>query len=355
MPAAARTLVPAARPSHRRHSNPPPPGHSAGPARAARLAPGITALTVLLAISPLARAAVSFSSGYSGTVVYTHSNSDAVYSYDWGSDGNIYLGTVDSSYKSGGIYRFNGSSTSTIQAASNIFAGASVVALGSSIYFNNADNSPEIYRYNIGDATTTSVSATNYSLATDGSNLITTGSADFVNTRINYYAGGLLAGAIDLGGIAGASGPAAFDMAGNLFYAPGFGDLSIYRWSAIEVAAAVLGNGSPALGASGHQWVNYGTSFASAAGAGSLLVDADGNVIVTVTDFANPSSVVKFSADGSGSFETILTSSDRLGELRLNDGNLYLAETNNIIAIIPEPSAVLVSFLGFGLLLRRRR
>lgn len=321
----------------------------------ARLISGIAAITAMLALSPVARAAVSFGSGYSGMSVYTHSNSDSVYSYDWGSDGNIYLGTVTSSSVSGGIYRFDGSFTSTIQAASSVFAGTSVVALGSSVYFNDADNSPKIYRYGIGDSSTTSVSATHYSLATDGSNLITTGSADFVNTRINYYAGGILAGAIDLGGIPGFSGPAAFDMAGNLFYAPGFGDLSIYRWSAIEVAAAVLGNGSPALAASGHQWLNYGSSFSSAAGAGSLLVDADGNVIVTVTDFSNPSSVVKFNADGSGSFETILTSTDRLGELRLNGGNLYLSESNNIIAIIPEPSTLLVALSGLGLLLRRRR
>lgn len=321
----------------------------------ARIISGITAITAMLALGPVARAAVSFSSGYSGTAVYTHANSDAVYSYDWGSDGNIYLGTLTASYRSGGIYRFDGSFTSTIQTASSVFAGASVVALGSSVYFNDADNSPKIYRYDIGDSTTTSAASTNYSLATDGTNLITTGSADFVTTRINYYAGGLLAGGIDLGGIPGASGPAAFDMAGNLFYAPGFGDLSIYRWSAIEVAAAVLGNGSPALSASGHQWLDYSSSFSSAAGAGSLLVDADGNVIVTVTDFSNPSSVVKFSADGSGSFETILTSTDRLGELRLNGGNLYLSESNSIIAIVPEPSALLAALSGLGLVMRRRR
>lgn len=355
MLAADRALVPAALSAHRSHSKLSPQAHFGRTARASRLNPGIAAIAALLAFSPVARAAVSFSSGYSGTAVYTHSNSDSVYSYDWGSDGNIYLGTITSSFRSGGIYRFDGSVTSTLQAASNVFAGASVVARGSSVYFNDADNSPKIYRYDIGDASTTSVSATNYSLATDGNNLITTGSADFVTTRINYYAGGLLSGAIDLGGVPGASGPAAFDMAGNLFYAPGFGDLSIYRWSAIEVAAAVLGNGSPALSASGHQWLDYSGSFASAAGAGSLVLDADGNVIVTVTDFSNPSSVVKFNADGSGSFETILTSTDRLGELRLNGGNLYLSEANNIIAIVPEPSALLVALSGLGLILRRRR
>jgi hypothetical protein len=78
-------------------------------------------------------------------------------------------------------------------------------------------------------------------------------------------------------------------------------------------------------------------------------------VVVTVTDFINPSSVVRFDANGGGSFETILTSTGRLGELRLNGGNLYLSEANNIIAIIPEPSAVFIALSGFGLFLRRRR
>ena len=342
MPTGAGTLVPAARSAPHCHSKP-------------RKIPGIVAMAAFVALSPVAHAAVNFSPGYSGTAVYTHSNSDDIFSYDWGSDGKIYLGTVTSSYKSGGIYSYDGTSTSTIQAASNVYAGASVVAIGSSVYFNDAANSPSIYRYNIGTSATTSLGATNYSLATDGTNLLTVGSADYVTTHINYYAGGVLAGGIDLGGITGNSGPAAFDMAGNLFYAPGYGDLSIYRWSAIEIAAAVLGNGSPALDASGHRWLDYSSSFSTAGGAGSLLLDADGNVIVTVTDFSNPSSLVKFNADGSGSFETLLTSTDRLGELRLNGGNLYLSETNKIITIIPEPSTLLVALSGFGLLLRRRR
>ncbi|MEY3897591.1 MAG: hypothetical protein RLZZ214_3112 [Verrucomicrobiota bacterium] len=338
----AGTLVPAAPPAPRRHS------------KRSRI-PGIAAIAAVLAFCPAAHAAVTFSSGYSGITAYTHSDSDDIFSYDWGSDGKIYLGTVTSSSKSGGVYSYDGSSISTIQAASNVYAGTSVVAIGSSVYFNDAATSPNIFRYDITSSTTTSLSTTNYSLATDGINLLTTGSADYTTTHINYYSGGGFAGMIDLGGIDGYSGPAAFDMAGNLFYAPGYGDLSIYRWSAIEVAAAVLGGGSPALSAIGHQWLDYSSSFATAGGAGSLLVDADGNVIVTVTDFLNPSSLVKFSADGGGSFQTLLTSTDRLGELRLKDGNLYLSETNKIITIVPEPSTLLVALSGLGLLLRRRR
>lgn len=337
------TPVPAA-PSALRHP-------SAKFTKATRLASVFTALAVA---GPSAQAAVFFSPGYGGTAIYTHPNSDSIYSYDWGSDGRIYLGTIDSSYQSGGIYSFDGSSTATLQAANGVYAGASVVAIGSSIYFNDAANSPLIYQYRIGDGSTTSLLTNHYSLGTDGNNLITTGSADFVTTRLNYYAGGVLSGAVDIGGVEGGSGPAAFDMAGNLFYAPGYGDPSIYRWSALEVAAAVLSNGSSTLDASGHRWLDYGASF-STAGVGSLLLDADGNVLVTLTSFLDPSSLVKFSADGSGSFETILTSSDRLGEIRQNGGNLYLSQANQIITIVPEPSTLLAALSGLGLLLRRRR
>lgn len=312
----------------------------------------LTAIAAFVTVSPSAQAALAFSSGYSSNLFYTHSNGDGINSYDWGSDGKLYYATSTSSFSSGGVYRYDGISSTTIRAASADYAGASVVAIGSSVYFNDSNYpTSKIYRYNIGDSSTISINSSNYSLTTDGTNLLTTGSGA---TQFSYYANGVLSGALDLGGVAGGSGPAAFDVAGNLFYAPGYSDTRIYRWSSAEVAASVSGSGTPQLAASGHQWVNYGSSFAGM-GASSLLLDATGNVLVTLTDFTNPSLLVKFNANGGGGFETILTSTDRLGELRLSGGNLLMSDGNRIITIIPEPSSMLMAFAGLGLLLRRKR
>lgn len=318
----------------------------------------IATLAISLAVASSAAAALSFSPGYSAQSYYTHGTSDGIISYDWGSDGALYYATVDSSYLSAGVYRHQGASTTTIQSASGSFAGGSLIAVGSSIYFNDStfSNEQRIFQYSLGSGTTTTATLANYSLGSDGSHLYSTG-GDFSGTRLTYFLDDLAAGTIDLGGVASASGPLTFDAAGNLFYAPGYGDLSIYRWNAAEVAAAISGNGSPSLSASGHLWIDYSAAFGSAAGATSMLTDAEGNLVITLTSFTDPSSVVKFSADGSGSYETILTSFDRLGELRMHEGQLYLSDGNSIVTIIPEPSSLLLCMAGCGVgfFVRRRR
>lgn len=315
-------------------------------------------ITALALMTSSATAALTFSPGYSAADYFTLPGADGISSYDWGSDGNLYYGTATPSFNFGGIYRYDGTATTTIKAANSNYSGASVVAIGSSIYYNDStpSNVQKIYRYQIGDASTVSVDTTNYSLGTDGSHLLSAGSDDFTTTHISYYPGGITGGTIDLGGIDGASGPLAFDTAGNLYYAPGFGSLSIYRWSSSEVAMAISSNGVDALAAAGHVWLDYSASFGSVSGASSLLLDPDGNVIVTLTDFVNPSALVKFDADGNGGYQTILTSDERLGDLRMHDGNLYLSDANRIIGIIPEPSVSLISLLTLapGLIRRRR-
>lgn len=314
-------------------------------------------IAVSLAIASSAAAALSFSPGYSANTYYTHGNGDGITSYDWGSDGALYYGTA-SSYLSTGVYRHDGIATTTIQGVTGNFSGGSVIAVGSSIYFNDStfSNVQQIYQYSIGTGTTTTANLTNYSLGSDGSHLYSTG-GDFSGTRLTYFLDGVTGGTIDLGGVSGASGPLTFDAAGNLYYAPGYGDLSIYRWNAAEVSAAISGNGSPSLSASGHLWIDYSVAFATAGGATSMLTDAEGNLIVTLTNFTDPSALVKFNADGSGSYETILTSMDRLGELRMHEGQLYLSDGNSIVTIIPEPSSLLFCMAAFGMggFFRRRR
>lgn len=316
-------------------------------------------LAVSLAASLLclssATAALTFGAGYGGTTYHTASGGDGIISFDWGSDNALYYMTSTPSFTAGGVYRNDGVNTTTIMAASGShFAGASVVSIGGSIYFNDSSfsNVQRVHEYTIGSGTTTTATLTNYSLGTNGTDLFISG-GDFSGTRLTWQPDGISGSTIDLGGVAGASGPFTFDASGNLYYAPGFGDLKIYSWSASEVAAAMSG-GTP-LSAAGNVWVDYTSAFSTAGGATSMTTDALGNVIVTITNFTDPSALVRFSADGSGSYETIATSTDRLGEVRLRDGKIYLAEGSSIVEIIPEPSSFLLSFLAAGAFVTRRR
>lgn len=308
----------------------------------------------LLSVSS-ASAALTFGVGYGGTTYHTASGGDGIISFDWGSDNALYYMTSTPSFTAGGVHRYDGANTTTIMAGSStLFAGANVVSIGGSIYFNDStfSNVQRVHEYTISSGTTTTATLTNYTLGTNGGDLFITG-GDFSETRLTWHPDGLSGATIDLGGVAGASGPLTFDDSGNLYYAPGFGDLKIYSWSASEVAAAMAG-GTP-LSATGNVWVDYTSSFSTAGGATSMTADEFGNVIVTLTSFTDPSALVRFSADGSGSYETIATSTDRLGEVRLHDGKIYLAEGSSIVEIIPEPSSFLLSLMACGAFMMMRR
>ncbi len=325
----------------------------------------LTAFTILLGTT-LSNAALSFNTGYSGTNHITHSNADGIISYDWGSDGNIYYATATGSYGFGGLFKNDGITTTTVSPTTSDFAGASVVAIGSSIFFNDG-NFPQsgIHQYSVSNSMEgTATVATHYSLGTDGSNLFLTGASGIgADNYINCYVGGVLTGtSIPLANTGGASGPIAFDTDGNLFYATGYGDLTIYRWSAAEVADAVSSGGASPLAGAGHIWLDYSGYFQNPmmqdlyAGATSMVVDGNGNVIVSLTNFAEDSGIIKFDASGTGSHQFILTSNTRVGELRVHDGGLFLSDGNQIVSVIPEPSTsitVLVACLS-GLLIRRR-
>lgn len=303
-------------------------------------------LAILCALAPHASAALSFASSYSGSASHTHSTSDAVIGFGWSSDNNLYYATATDSYTAGGLYRKDGPvSTQLVAANGGLFPGPSVVAIGSSIYYNDSDwsNNQFIRRFDIASNTVASTTATNYALGTDGTNLFTTGSADWVNTDILYYANGTLGASVDLGGMTGSSGPVAIDSAGNLFYAPGYGDLSIYSWSASEVAAAI--SGGPRLNAADHLFANYSGAFPSLDGASSMAIDAAGNLFVTLTSFSASSSLVRFDASGT-THDVVATTADRLGGLNIHDGQLYVASGNQIFSVIPEPSALLLSLLA---------
>lgn len=330
-------------------------------------ATGAAFAAFLFASSP-AFAVLTVSSGYSSVGYHTHTNSHTVVSYDWTANGDLYYSTSTSSYGFGGVYRSDSGGVTTIAPADSGFSsGMSTVVSGDYVYFNNSDsaNTQFIYKYGPtgGSAAITQISTTaNSSLHVSAGSLYITGAVGFDTNHIYFSAldssGNMINNPVlDLGETSGYSGPLAFDAAGNLYYAPGSGDTSIYRWSSAEVLSAVSGG---SLSVAGHQLLDYGTML-TGGGASSMVVDENGVILLTWTNYSDPSALVAFNAEGDGDYldmKTIATSDGRLGQVSIRDGEIFLSEGNSIYSIdqvIPEPSALLSLGLSGLLMMRRKR
>jgi hypothetical protein len=300
---------------------------------------------------------------YQFTPFLTHTNSDNLVSYDWAANGSVYYQTATSSFNFGGLYQYSGGTPTQVVAGSSDFSGASVVSIGNYVYYNTADfNNTNIYKYGpVGGSPSAALASTtvNFGLYPHGGNLFITGAPGFGTNHI-YYTGiganGALANspAIDLGADSGGSGPLAFDPQGDLFYAPGFGDLSIYRWSAADVAAAMADPIGHPLSAAGHLWLNYSGLYGNESGGTSMLIDSSGHILLTLTSFTSPSVLARFGIAGDGSYNgtssTLLEDTSTLGELREHDGSLFFSSGNQIFEVVPEPGSVCCFGLGLVLL-----
>jgi len=342
-----------------------------------RLAATLVAFTLGLVSAPL-HAQVVTSSGFTATSVYTDPGANDIVSFDYDASNNLYYQTTvvsDFSYSFGGFYKvpFGSSSPTTLTAASpSTFGGASVVSLGNYVYFN--DGNGNIYHYNTAGGSSPSVisTTTNFGLFKGLDNsLYLTGAVGFGPNHIFHSAlngsGNLVTDpATDLGTQSGSSGPISFDASGNLYYAPGFGDLSIYKWTAAQVDAALLNPSTSPLvtnstGASGNaqKWLDYSLIYGSFSGGTSLLIDGN-RLLLTLTDFGVASDLAYFDIDPStGNYVLNSTGvalqdlSSPLGELRLNNGNLFLSDNTQIYQIqgVPEPSTIFLLVLGVTALL----
>jgi hypothetical protein len=318
--------------------------------------PKVAALALVTAASTSAWAQLTvLAPGYGVQDDYIHPTTDAIVSYDWDASANLYYLTA-AGYPNVNVWKSTGSSLTSLYSNPNHFAGASVVTIGNYVYFNDSDfsNHQFIRRYGPLDgsaATTLSSSTANFGLSGHAGDLFITGAEDFGTNHI-YRSdlapdGDLLNDpATDLGATSGASGPLAFDLEGNLYYAPGFGDLSIYKWSVSELAAAIANPSGQPLGVGGHLWLKYDTLYSSVSGATSLLLDGDGDLLITLTSFSSPSLLVEFGADTAGSYDgnhtAILSDAGRLGDLRLHDGGVFLSSGNKIVQVVPEPAIALL-------------
>jgi len=336
--------------------------------------PGFLSKAVLVALATLAlshpaRAQLTVvAQGYSVDPYYTHTTSDSIISFDWDANAELYYMT-SAGFPDVEVWKTNGGTPTNIYSNPNNFAGGSVVDVGNFIYFNDSDFSNNQFIHSYGPisgtpAVTTFSTTPNFGLFSHGGNLFISGAdSNFVN-HIYYNPvavnGSSAVGnqAISLGTTPGASGPMVFDTAGDLYYAPGFGDLDIYKWSASDVANAIANPTLDPLSTTGHLWLDYSALFPTVSGATSMLLDPAGNLLVTLADFSDPSDLIDFGVGPDGSFDggaaTILTDGGRLGELRNMDGSTYLAADNEIVQIVPEPGSLLLAGAGLSILLLKR-
>jgi hypothetical protein len=338
--------------------------------------PGILSKAALIALAAItsshpARAQLTVvAQGYAVDPYYTHTTTDSIISFDWDANAELYYMT-SAGFPDVAVWKTNGGAPVSIYANPNNFAGGDVVDIGNFIYFNDSDfsNNQFIHDYGpldplSGPPSVSTLSTTpNSGLFSHGGNLFISG-ADTNGTNHLFYshlaANGSLVDdpAISLGTTPGASGPMAFDAGGNLYYAPGFGNSSIYKWSASELANAMANPTLDPLSTTGHLWLDYSALFPTVSGATSMLLDPAGNLLVTLTDFSNPSDLADFGTNPDGSYDgfamTILTDGGRLGELRDLNGNTYLAADNEIVQIVPEPGSLLLAGVGLSILLLKR-
>lgn len=320
-------------------------------------------LVFLLSINLGAQAAINVIDGTYHVNSYYGGGGDNIVSYDWGSSGELYYMTATSAFGFGGLYQA-GVTDPLVNGNGSLYPGSSVVAIGDHIYYSYSDfNGEFISKYGPlpGTSSAIQVSTTaNSSLHVHNGKMFIAGAYNFGTNHIYYSEiepnGDLTSGnsAIDLGETSGSSGPLAFDAIGNLYYAPGYGDLSIYKWSASEVAAAMADPILNPLTATGNLWMNYGGDYGFVGGGTSMLIDGEGDLLLSLTSFSDPSILAKFEVglDGgyNGSTNIILEDTDRLGDLRMYNGEVYLSSGNTIYTVLPEPSTGLLLVLG-GLIL----
>ena len=304
--------------------------------------------------------------GFGIETFHTHASGEAIVSFDWDASANLFYMTT-AGFPDIAVWKVVAGLPVGIYANANRFSGASVVAIGDFVYFNDSDfsNTQFIHSYGpvSGVAAGTEISMTrNSGLYGHGGDLFIAGAPGFGTNQIYHSA---LAGdgtlvsdpAVSLGVTSGSSGPLVFDAAGDLYYAPGYGDLSIYKWTAQQVAEAIADPLANPLNTPGHLWLDYSPLYPTASGATSLLFDAEGDLLVTLSNFIDPSALVEFGTDPVGAHDgtalEILTDTGRLGELRELDGGVFVSSDHEIFQLVPEPGAALLA-VGFAALLARR-
>lgn len=280
---------------------------------------------------------------YPSTVYFT--GTGEIISFDWGSNGQLFYMEQDAFYR---VENGNRIRIATLREP-----GTSVIAFDDFVFFNGSNVYDEgVFRYDVAfgaEGGLLGYADRHRLYGANGLLLMTQGGSTVEAMPVGpdgFYGVSLWIPILDAGG---APGPLAFDSSGNLYLGPrGDGGSTIYRWSAEEVSKAIEDPRQFSLTLD-NEWFDLGSVFRrNFDEATSMVVDANGDVYLTLNYEGGTSELIKITEDGEGS--VVLFSDGRLGEVRLHDGSLFVASGDSIHQIaIPEPSSLVLALGWLGL------
>lgn len=285
--------------------------------------------------------------------VFPASSTAALVSFDWDSDGVLHYTVGDPNWGLK-LEVYKGSSPLPVFISNAVWAGSRITRIGDKMYFNDGGDFFRFdFNYYFYDAASPGSVASFLEVPYGASlwGLETDGSGRFFasGSQATWGPGALFFSEVDssgnlvsvppllLGTMGDVPGPLTFDTIGNLFYAPGYvfvGNASVYRWTAAEVAEAVMG--TTMLAPAGHAWATVPSPYSGATG---LAVDGYGNVYASATAWGSPSQLLLFDANTHDCLP-IAQYGGRLETVRVNDGAIYVSCAEGIFQFTAPVLAV---------------
>ena len=331
-----------------------------------------TIKSILTAVGVFAFATQAFAtfvggSGYRAQTYYENPHADETFAaFDWDADTNLYYSTGRPGYGLGmSVYRYNETTVANLYTATNVYAGSRVTVIGDFVYFNDGDNynrsTNDYFKYapatglaptRIIDSVGTGIDLWGLQARGSSAELWAAGggSCKIQYTTLDASGNPVSVPPISLAQIGNYSGPLAFDVSGNLYYANGYvgaGDPNIFRWSAAEVVAAKADPVGSPLSPTGHEWAMIVGGFSGS----GMACDDNGNVILTATSFGSPSEVRLYSVNAAGAnsgMTVIATTPNRAETVRYRDGVIYVSDADGIAAVAEGASGWDVGFQDLG-------
>lgn len=311
---------------------------------------------VLFAVSGAAQPITSLT-GYTFAPYDTAPAGESLVSFDFDPSGDLYTMTGDPGWALGlTVYRGVGVGRTMLFDSAAAFPGSRVTVVGPWLYFNDGGDyarwdfnyyvlplsggSPVLAYTTVGGTPSLWGADTR-----DGTQFFASGATNYGPSEIFFTplsGTGALDALVSIGQPGDASGPLAFDAAGDLFYAPGYvysGQPNVFRWTAAEVAAALADPAGAPLSPGGHVWGEIPAPFTGASG---MVVDTAGSVYVTANVWGAPGELLVFRADADGASQppaALGRHAQRLGTLRLRGGRVYVNCAEGVYSI-PEALTV---------------